>query len=168
MSWISFWGCFLLIITCNASGPGETRVRCYLCSTKDNEMACLYPESYNASLIQCDQSALDKTREIAKRIDASYDKIFEVDTHAMARHIELDCLKVVTKVGNKKFTFRGCQLAEQANLDICYKLKTKDTEFLKKEHCSRCNTDRCNSASDNKNEIIIFGTMIASLLFIRI
>lgn len=76
---------------------GERRVRCYLCSTKDNEMACLYPESYNASLIQCDQSALDKTREIAKRIDGSYDKIFEVDTHAMARHIELDCLKVVAR-----------------------------------------------------------------------
>lgn len=79
---------------------GEAAVRCYICSTKDNETACLYPESYDLPLIQCDQAALEKTRELAKKIDPSYDKIFEVDTNAMARHIDLDCLKVVTKRKN--------------------------------------------------------------------
>ncbi|CAG9763202.1 unnamed protein product [Ceutorhynchus assimilis] len=129
--------------------PGETRdVRCYLCSTRDNETACRYPESYDMPLAKCDRTALEKTQELAKKIDPSYDKIFEVDTEAMARHIDLDCLKVVTRLGNKKYIIRGCQLAEQISLDICHKMKRADTNFLKKEHCSRCSSDRCNPASN--------------------
>ncbi|XP_066139543.1 uncharacterized protein [Euwallacea fornicatus] len=142
MSWMEACGIFLLLVL--FCGKGEAESRCYLCSTKQNETECLYPEFYNMPLVYCDQKALDRTRDLARAIDPTYDKIFEIDTNAMARHIDLDCLKVVTKLGNKKYTFRGCQLAEQTNLDICHKIKRADTEFLKKQYCSRCSNDRCN------------------------
>ncbi|KAF7265828.1 uncharacterized protein LOC143206930 [Rhynchophorus ferrugineus] len=136
--------CVILLVLFFKSGEC---VKCYVCSTKDNETMCRNPEWHNLELYECGHQALENTRHIAKRIDPSYDKIFEVDTSAMSKHLDLDCLKVVTKVGNKEYIFRGCQLAEQKSLDICVKMKKADTNYLKKTHCSRCSTDGCNSVT---------------------
>ncbi|KAL1497285.1 hypothetical protein ABEB36_008276 [Hypothenemus hampei] len=109
-------------------------------------------------LVHCDQTALARTKDLATAIDDSYRKIFEVDTTAMSRHIDLDCLKVAVKLGNRVHTFRGCQLAEQTSLDICNKIQIIDTEFLKRQHCSRCSADRCNSS--NKNVVFFFTNVV--------
>ncbi|XP_030754288.1 uncharacterized protein LOC115881068 [Sitophilus oryzae] len=140
---------------------GESTVKCYLCSTKDNETMCKNPETYNLPLRKCDSDALDNTKHFAHRIDPSYEKIFEVDSSDISKNLDLDCLKVVTKTGNKEHIIRGCQLAEQSSLDICARMKKADNSFLKKVHCSRCNKDGCNTASARyKTNLFLMSTTI--------
>ncbi|XP_050311184.1 uncharacterized protein LOC126746833 [Anthonomus grandis grandis] len=143
MASVPYWGLTLLLM--GLFGKGDA-VKCFVCSTQVNETACKYPESYNLPVRKCDLTALEKTREFARGIDERYNKIFEVDVPTIDKNIDLDCLKVVTQVGNKIYTFRGCQLAEQSSLDICQKMQKADTDYMKKVYCSRCGKDRCNSA----------------------
>lgn len=73
-------------------------------------------------------------------------------------------------VGNRDFTLRGCQLAEQDSLDICYNIKKADEEFLKVQHCSRCGSNRCNTSANLSGNHYTLLTILPFLLlsFIRV
>ncbi|KAJ8933822.1 hypothetical protein NQ314_013743 [Rhamnusium bicolor] len=65
--------------------------------------------------------------------------------------------------GNKNYILRGCQLAEQRNLDICNKLD-ENRGVVEKKYCHKCNTDGCNSSPTtfNLNIVLVFVCFITS------
>ncbi|XP_060522990.1 uncharacterized protein LOC132699983 [Cylas formicarius] len=82
----------------------------------------------------------------------------------MAKNLDLNCLKVVTKVGEKQYIIRGCQLAQQSNIDICHKIREANIDNqLSVVHCSRCAVDKCNLAP----QIQTFPIYLTPLLIIR-
>nr|XP_023024402.1 uncharacterized protein LOC111512499 isoform X1 [Leptinotarsa decemlineata] len=137
-------------------------IRCYSCFSKDIHDDCAVPDKSQISLVKCDMTTLERTKEFAKGIDPSYNKLFEVDNiETEAGRIGLACLKMVTKVGNKSFFLRGCQLAEQGNLDICRKVHETSNENVKNLHCSKCTTEGCNSSTKyttNPFSVVLFTT----------
>ncbi|KAG5872129.1 hypothetical protein JTB14_013066 [Gonioctena quinquepunctata] len=131
-------------------------VKCYSCFSTTSHDDCSIPDKSQISLLKCDMSALEQTRNSARHIDPSYDKLFEVDSiETEAGRMGLSCLKMVTKVGNKNYVLRGCQLAEQGNLDICKKVRETSNEIVKTVHCSKCSTEGCNSSSISRGNAFL-------------
>ncbi|XP_019868733.1 uncharacterized protein LOC109597483 [Aethina tumida] len=138
-------------------------IKCYSCASEENK-GCIKPNKSNITLVNCTQKTLEETRRFAANIRQEYDKVFEVDMHEMG--LELNCLKMITKVDNKEYVIRGCQLAVQQHLDICHKVKTEDREFVSTLHCSRCGSDGCNSSTQLRYSatLIAFFIMTKKLL----
>nr|CAH7726645.1 unnamed protein product [Callosobruchus chinensis] len=128
----------------------SSTVKCYTCSSKETE-ACERPDK-SIPIETCNMQTLESTRIWASKIDPRYNNIFEVDRTDAGR-IDLMCLKVIARDGNKHYTIRGCQLAEQSHLDICKKLTEKNDELgamVKTEVCTKCFTDACNYSNSLK------------------
>ncbi|CAH0564699.1 unnamed protein product [Brassicogethes aeneus] len=138
-----FVGVFVLVLQIN----GGHAIKCYSCSSEFNR-SCLKPYLSNISLVECSLETMEETQRFAASVRPEYKKVFEVDLNHITRQLPLSCLKQVTKVENKEYVIRGCQLAEQNNLDICHKVKTEDRATVATLHCSRCGTDGCNSAGE--------------------
>ncbi|CAH1110071.1 unnamed protein product [Psylliodes chrysocephalus] len=143
-------------------------VKCYSCLANHNYEDCAKPDLSQISLVKCDMTALQQTREFAQHIDHSYHKLFEVDSiDAEPGRIGMACLKMITRVGGKDYFLRGCQLAEQGNLDICNKVKEKNNGLVQTVSCVKCTSEGCNSSSEFKANafLAIFATLITRLIF---
>ncbi|XP_057660214.1 uncharacterized protein LOC130896261 [Diorhabda carinulata] len=155
--WPLVHGCVVLFFAVRINSVHS--VKCYSCLAEYNYEDCAKPKLDQISLVKCDMTALKQTRDYARHIDQSYHKLFEVDSiESEPGRIGMACLKMMTKVGNKDYFLRGCQLAEQGNLDICNKIQEHNSGFVKTVYCSKCSSEGCNSSTR-------YGTNLISVLY---
>ncbi|KAJ8944437.1 hypothetical protein NQ318_002134 [Aromia moschata] len=135
-------------------------IKCYSCSSTNNK-ACEKPNLNELTPVACNMQTLEETRNNAELINKSYHAIFDVAL-AYSVGIDLVCLKVVVKDGNKDVILRGCQLAEQRHLDICKRLEDSNTQNVRKVFCSKCNNeDGCNSSPNTRRLNVFLGLICA-------
>ncbi|CAG9863136.1 unnamed protein product [Phyllotreta striolata] len=155
------FGCVLVLLTLGVNRAHS--VKCYSCYTHNNYDDCSRPEVNQISLMKCDTAALEQTRKFAQHMDEGYAKLFEVDISETPP--VLACLKLVTKVNGKDHYLRGCQLAEQGNLDICKKVRETNTRLTQTVACIKCSTEGCNSSGDFRANAAL---AILSLCFLEV
>uniref|UniRef100_A0A6P7GEB0 Uncharacterized protein LOC114336302 n=1 Tax=Diabrotica virgifera virgifera TaxID=50390 RepID=A0A6P7GEB0_DIAVI len=164
--WLEVYGGAIILVVLEVSSVYG--VKCYSCLASHNYEDCAKPDINQISLVKCDMAALKQTRNYAIGIDPSYNKLFEVDSiETEPGRIGMACLKMITKVGNKDYFLRGCQLAEQGNLDICNKVKEHNNGILRTIYCSKCSSEGCNSSTkfQANTMLALLCALIAKVLF---
>lgn len=78
-------------------------IKCYSCSTKDNE-DCWNPAKSKLQTKHCNLTTAKETQRNAREVDEDFNRLFEIDMDRHDKALPMNCLKQVTKGKNVNVT----------------------------------------------------------------